>query len=76
MKMGRRRSGSRRIGYVSIETRSLLAPCRRPILIATKYLLFRGQDTSNDAFFQRCCPAAVSHLPMEWILRSIDWLAA
>jgi len=34
------------VGYVSIETRSLLAPCRRPILIATKYLLFRGQDTS------------------------------
>ena len=33
------------VGYVSIETRSLLAPCRRPILIATKYLLFRGQDT-------------------------------
>ena len=24
----------------------LLAPCRRPILIATKYMLFRGQDTS------------------------------
>jgi hypothetical protein len=23
----------------------LLAPCRRPILIATKYMLFRGQDT-------------------------------
>ena len=21
-------------------------PCRRPILIATKYMLFRGQDTS------------------------------
>jgi len=24
----------------------LLAPCRRPILIATKYMLFRGQDTN------------------------------
>jgi hypothetical protein len=41
------------VGYVSIETRSLLPPvrlgppCRRPILIATKYLLFRGQDTTR-----------------------------
>jgi hypothetical protein len=25
---------------------SLLAPCRRPILIATKHMLFRGQDTN------------------------------
>jgi hypothetical protein len=27
----------------------LLAPCRRPILIATKYMLFRGQDTSTSS---------------------------
>src|ERR1700736_518823 len=32
------------VGHVSIQICSLLAPCRRPILIATKYLLFRGQD--------------------------------
>jgi hypothetical protein len=47
MKMGRRLSGGRRIGHVSIQICSLLAPCRRPILIATKCLLFRGQDTSE-----------------------------
>src|SRR5207244_2721924 len=34
------------VGHVSIQICSLLAPCRRPILIATIYLLFRGQDTS------------------------------
>jgi hypothetical protein len=33
------------VGHVSIQICSLLAPCRRPILIATMYLLFRGQDT-------------------------------
>jgi hypothetical protein len=26
---------------------ALLAPCRRPILIATKAMLFMGQDTSR-----------------------------
>jgi hypothetical protein len=25
----------------------LLAPCRRPILTATKHMLFRGQDTKD-----------------------------
>src|SRR6202011_1444077 len=35
------------VGHVSIQICSLLAPCRRPILIATIYLLFRGQDTSS-----------------------------
>src|SRR5271157_1337589 len=34
------------VGHVSIKICSLLAPCRRPILIATIYLVFRGQDTS------------------------------
>jgi hypothetical protein len=34
------------VGHVWIQICSLLAPCRRPILIATKYLVFRGQDTS------------------------------
>ena len=33
------------VGHVSIQICSLLAPCRRPILIATKHMLFRGQDT-------------------------------
>src|SRR6202041_3204561 len=35
------------VGHVSVQICSLLTPCRRPILIATKYLVFRGQDTSN-----------------------------
>src|SRR6202035_568244 len=34
------------VGHVSVQICSLLAPCRRPTLIATKYLVFRGQDTS------------------------------
>src|SRR5260221_12555889 len=33
------------VGYVSIQISALLAPCRRPILIATKAMLFMGQDT-------------------------------
>src|ERR1700678_942117 len=33
------------LGYVSMQICSLLAPCRRPILIATKAMLFMGQDT-------------------------------
>src|SRR5580693_3790053 len=33
------------VGHVSVQICSLLTPCRRPILIATKYLVFRGQDT-------------------------------
>jgi hypothetical protein len=45
MKMGRRLSRGRGIGYVSIQICALLAPCRRPILIATKATLFMGQDT-------------------------------
>ena len=52
MKMGRRLSGTCRIGHVSVQICYLLppvrlgSPCRRPILIATKYLVFLGQDTS------------------------------
>jgi len=45
-----------RIGYVSIETRSLPAsgtrrqpPDRRPILIAIKCLLFQGQETRLES---------------------------
>jgi len=30
------------VGHVSVQISFLLAPCRRPIVIATKYLLFRG----------------------------------
>ena len=33
------------VGYVSIQICALLAPRRRPILIATKAMLFMGQDT-------------------------------
>src|SRR5260370_38110855 len=46
MKMGRRRrcsSVTYRLRYAP-----LLAPCRRPILIATKHMLFRGQDTRGS----------------------------
>src|ERR1700726_536551 len=41
------------VGHVSIQICSLHPPvrlgppCRRPILIAAKYLVFRGQDTSG-----------------------------
>ncbi len=37
------------VDRVSNQIYSLLAPCRRPIFIATKYMLFRGQDTSISA---------------------------
>jgi len=47
MKMGRRLSRGRGIGYVSIQIYALLAPCRRPVLIATKATLFMGQDTKS-----------------------------
>ncbi|HXM03421.1 MAG TPA: hypothetical protein VN939_12505, partial [Chthoniobacterales bacterium] len=33
------------VGYVSMQICALLAPCRRPILIATKAMLLMGQDT-------------------------------
>ena len=50
MKMGRRLSGSCRIGHVSTQIcsapRVRQLPDRRPILIATKATLFMGQDTS------------------------------
>src|SRR6266576_4613583 len=35
----------------------LLAPCRRPILIATKYMLFRGQDTSSSVHISPSVPS-------------------
>jgi hypothetical protein len=48
MKMGRRP----RCSSVTYRSRyaPLLAPCRRRILIATKAMLFRGQDTSCDTY--------------------------
>jgi hypothetical protein len=45
MKMGRRLSRGRGIGYLTIRICAHLAPCRRPILIATKATLLMGQDT-------------------------------
>jgi|SRR5271166_2109662 len=48
MKMGRRlrcSSVAYRFRYAP-----LLAPCRRPILIATKGMLFRRQDTRTERF--------------------------
>ena len=50
MKMGRRPSRGRGIGYVSIQICALLAPRRRPILIPTKAMLFMGQDTNAHLF--------------------------
>src|ERR1700726_4510616 len=37
------------VGHISIQICPLLTPCRRPILIATKGMLFRRQDTSLDS---------------------------
>src|SRR5258705_10819624 len=37
------------VGHVSVQICSLLAPCRRPILMATKNLEFRGQDTRHHS---------------------------
>jgi hypothetical protein len=54
MKMGRRlrcSSVTYRFRYAP-----LLAPCRRPILIATKAMLFRGQDT-NVSTSSSCYPS-------------------
>ena len=48
MKMGRRLRCSLvtfRFGYPPLAPVRLGPPCRRPILIATKDMLFRGQDT-------------------------------
>jgi hypothetical protein len=36
------------VGHVWIQICSLLVLCRRPILIASKYLVFRGLDTSAE----------------------------
>src|SRR5208282_4590206 len=50
MKMGRRprcSSVTYRFRYAPLTPVRLGPPCRRPILIATMYLLFRGQDTSH-----------------------------
>jgi len=55
------------VGHVSVQICSLLAPCRRPILITTKYLLFRGQDTRFDPFV---------HKPMSDRLTRRNFLAA
>src|SRR4029077_9303436 len=41
------------VGHVSVQICSLLTPCRRLILIATIYLVFRGQDTSISDFGKR-----------------------
>src|ERR1700736_301644 len=64
------------VGHVSVHICSLLAPCRRPILIATKYLVFRGQDTRScrpelvssgesaslkSDLYVRFCPVSIVH---------------
>ena len=59
MKMGRRpcdvseASSLCTLGKKQSGDASPTLPCRRPILIATKYLLFRGQDTRMDRPFDR-----------------------
>ena len=70
MKMGRRLFRDRGIGHVSVQICSLFAPCRRLILIATKYLLFRGQDTSEDAPHRTC---STSHLISLLVGRKADF---
>src|SRR5271165_2842594 len=66
MKMGRRprcSSVTYRFRYAPLTPVRLGPPCRRPILIATIYLLFRGQDTSITLlsrvvdFFRECSVA-------------------
>jgi hypothetical protein len=56
------------VGYVSVQICALLTPCRRPILIATKAMLFMGQDTrrvlsslNSKAIppFERCLDAGL-----------------
>jgi hypothetical protein len=58
------------VGHVSVQICSLLPPvrlgppCRRAILIATKYLAFRGQDTtSNPTLSEGGWPIDFSQLP-------------
>ena len=48
MKMGR--AAALLVGHVSIQICSLLAPCRRPILIATNYLLFRDRTLGTRLY--------------------------
>src|ERR1700737_1836550 len=52
------------VGHVSLQICSLLAPCRRPILIATIYLLFRGRDTIVT-LFERSRHRQTSKAPFE-----------
>src|ERR1700737_2966027 len=55
------------VGHVSVQICSLLPPvrlgppCRRPILITTKYLVFRGQDTSRSSQQKRCSVSCRYH---------------
>jgi hypothetical protein len=64
MKMGRRRrcsSVTDRLRHApSFVPVRLGPPCRRPILIATKYLVFRGQDTRAKMERRRSLAAGAS----------------
>ncbi len=62
------------VGHVSIQICSLLPPvrlgppCRRPILIATKYLVFRGQGTRNCALTAQCeISLAINFIPSHYV---------
>jgi hypothetical protein len=63
MKMGRRLSRGRGIGYVSVQICALLVrqpPDRWPIFIATKAMLSMGQDTNPPDLTKRksyLCPS-------------------
>src|SRR5260370_6721859 len=52
-------------------------PCRRPILIATKYMLFRGQGTSlrrpSDSGMDKTLLLFINR---EWTNPFLDWLMA
>jgi hypothetical protein len=63
------------VSYVSIQICALLAPCRRPILIATKAMLFMGQDTRIRKYYcsliqklieQPKLPGLVDSLAARW----------
>ena len=63
------------VGYVSIQICALLAPCRRPILIATKAMLVTGQDTGSifeaaliQEFWSPCITCGYNRRPGSYAL--------
>jgi hypothetical protein len=58
------------VGHVSFRYAPLLAPCRRRILIATKAMLFRGQDTGATA--ARRYRVIVDEIAWDWAVEDAD----